>query len=616
MQTRSLVSLFSFFEIRLFFPDTDSRNPFCLLTLSGKARPATDGTTFVFDARGIEDLEDKDRRFALTPQDLSLLTPNTRTCPVFRSQRDAELNKAIYRRVPVLLREGSPGSNSWGVRFMTMFHMANDSGLFRTAEQLEAEGCRREGNFYRLGDQQFLPLYEAKMLHHFDHRFSTYEGQTEAQANQGKLPELHHEHHADPDRVVQPRYWLSADEIAVTLKDKWESSWLLGWRETCRNADTRTVISCLIPRFGVGNKFLLMLPDAVASRCAILSANLNSFTFDYAARQKLGGTSLNYFIMKQLPVLPHVTYDQPATWSPGQTLAEWLLPRVLELTFTAHDMRPFARDCGYAGPPFRWDAERRYLLRCELDAAFFHLYGIGKDDVAFIMEAFLLVKKKDEQMYGEYRTRRVILEIYHALAEAARTGVLYQTRLQPPPADPRVAHSVRRPKRVAIATDAVFPSSERDRLLCAALLDLVRAETELPAIAYLDALILVNNPESCGKLLDSSDQAALKKVVAVTPDELIGASGSGVSWSLARDALLANQSLNMLNKQEAHVFSPGERFKEIRASYPAIPVDLIALATKAAQTLREMQSEAMPVSSQGQDVRHEVAQLAAAELQE
>ena len=111
-----------------------------------------------------------------------------------------------------------------------------------------------------------------------------------------------------------------------------------------------------------------------------------------------------------------------------------------ELTYTAWDLQPFARDCGYDGPPFRWYVERRFLLRCELDAAYFHLYGIERDDVDYIMETFPIVKRKDEAAHGEYRTKRVILEIYDELAEAMRTGVPYRTRLDPPPADPRVAH--------------------------------------------------------------------------------------------------------------------------------------------------------------------------------
>jgi len=182
---------------------------------------------------------------------------------------------------------------------------------------------------------------------------------------------------------------------------------------------------------------------ATPQEAGCLYANLVAFVLDYTARQKMGGTSLSYFHIKQLPVIPPSAYGNPAQWSLHQTCGSWFLPRVLELTFTSCDIAPFARDCGYDGPPFRWNAARRFLLRCELDAAFFHLYGVNRDDTDYIMETFPVVKKKDIQQHGDYRTKRTILEIYDAMQRSIETGEPYQTLLDPPPADPRVAHSPR-----------------------------------------------------------------------------------------------------------------------------------------------------------------------------
>ncbi len=165
---------------------------------------------------------------------------------------------------------------------------------------------------------------------------------------------------------------------------------------------------------------------------AIFIAALNSFIFDYSARQKIGGTHLSDYVLKQLPVPNPYVFSQFAEWDTDNLLFNWLAPRVLELTYTAWDLEPFARDLGYERPPFRWDSERRFLLRCELDAAFFHLYGIGRDDVDYIMETFPIVKRKDKATHGEYRTKRVILEIYDQMARAAETGQPYETLLDPP----------------------------------------------------------------------------------------------------------------------------------------------------------------------------------------
>jgi len=202
-----------------------------------------------------------------------------------------------------------------------------------------------------------------------------------------------------------------------------------------------------------------------------LLACLNSLALDYCARLKLSGTHLSHFVFKQLPVPPPTIFGQKCLWFGDQTLIHWLLPLVLELTYTAWDLEPFARDCGYTGPPFRWDEKRRFLLRAEIDAAFFHLYlpanangdwlparkangcphdessedltrlkesfPTPRDTVSYIMDTFPIVRRKDEAAHnGDYRTKRVILEIYDAMQESIRTGKPYQTRLDPPPGPP------------------------------------------------------------------------------------------------------------------------------------------------------------------------------------
>jgi hypothetical protein len=135
--------------------------------------------------------------------------------------------------------------------------------------------------------------------------------------------------------------------------------------------------------------------------------------------------------------------SQPRYWvcetEMPATLLHWILPRALELIYTAWDLKAFAKDCGYDSSPFRWDEERRFLLRCELDAGYFHLYSITRNDVDYIMETFPILKRKDEKQYGEYRTKRVILEVYDELQKAMETGVPYQTWLNPLPADHSVA---------------------------------------------------------------------------------------------------------------------------------------------------------------------------------
>ncbi|MGQ9684513.1 MAG: Eco57I restriction-modification methylase domain-containing protein, partial [Anaerolineae bacterium] len=440
-----LVSLYDFENRDGIFPGVHRSYKFCLLTLSSPARPA-ERAEFVFFAHQVEHLQEEQRRFSLTAEEIALLNPNTRTCPVFRSRRDAQITLGIYRRVPVLVKEGPPEENPWGIRFTTLFHMANDSHLFRTRAQLQAEGWQLRGNVFvrrrapkggRAGDEdRCLPLYEAKMIHHYDHRWATYEGDEVRNATEREKQ--------DPSFTVLPRYWVAEDEVLRRLDlpalpakagqpgAARHARWLLGFRDIARSTDERTGIFAIIPATAVGHKLPLLFSEAPPCQKVFFIAMLSSFAFDFVSRQKVGGTSLGYYVLRQLPVVAAMACRTEQT--------AFAVPRVIELLYTAWDLQPFARDCGYDGPPFRWDEARRFLLRCELDAAFFHLYAIARDDVDYIMDTFPIVRRKDEAAFGEYRTKRVILEMYDQMQAAIDTGRPYQTWLDPPPADPRMAH--------------------------------------------------------------------------------------------------------------------------------------------------------------------------------
>jgi hypothetical protein len=477
VERKSLVSLFDFENKLLIFPEVAPVMKFCLFTSGGCISGISHAAEFIFFAHAVEDLQDTGRRFALSADDIALLNPNTHTCPIFRSCRDAELTKAIYRRVPVLIREAKddlPEESPWGLSFSRMFDMSNQSHLFRTLEQLEADGFRLEGNVFRTRDAEYLPLYEAKLLHQFNHRPNTFDGidmsdrfKVKAGTNTSTTIQL-----ADADYAPLPRFWVSKPDVEDACKAYSAARWFIAFRDmTNVMTNSRNAVFSVLPRVAVGNSAPVCLFRDSMIVFAFLS-NVSSFAFDYVTRQKLGGSHLNFFILNQLPAMPPRTFNERVGWIvPTQVLRDWLLPRVLELTYTAWDLQPFAQDCLYSGPPFYWDEERRLLLRCELDAAYFHLYlpaeangdwrpaenetaedrarlkasfPTPRDAVAYIMDTFPIVKRKDEAKWnGDYRTKRVILEIYDAMAEAARTGIPYQTRLDPPPADSQVAHEPR-----------------------------------------------------------------------------------------------------------------------------------------------------------------------------
>ncbi|SEJ79446.1 Methyltransferase domain-containing protein [Deinococcus reticulitermitis] len=407
-ESGSLKELY-FFNNKVYFKQI-GLNQKLFVTLS--AGPKSDDGTFFMacDVSTAEEAVSPGRRFNLSPAEIALLNPNTRTAPVFRTARDATITKGIYQRVPVLLNEGT-GENPWGVSFKQgLFNMTSDSGLFRTAAQLEAEGWVLQGNHYHQagGPGRMLPLYEAKLMHQFDHRYATY-------TPQGDTRDLTPAEKADPDTLPQPRYWVPEGEVEGRLiqRDRngnitwaWTRKWLMGFRDITNATNERTAIFSPMPRIGVGNKAPITFTDHVEKIAGYLSC-VSSFPFDFAARQKVGGTTMNFFLVKQFPVLP------PSAFTP-QRLG-FITPRVLELTFTAHDLTGFARDLGHAGPPFAWDEERRFWLRAELDALYFLLYGLEPADVDYVMDTFPIVKRKDEAKWGTYRTKEAILSVYDEL---------------------------------------------------------------------------------------------------------------------------------------------------------------------------------------------------------
>ncbi|MBX6330735.1 MAG: N-6 DNA methylase, partial [Gemmatimonadaceae bacterium] len=396
-----LVSLIDFENRDALFESVHRSYKFCLLTIGKSERP-----TFAFFLTQPEQRFDERRRFTLTPDDLARLNPNTRTAPIFRSQADAELTAKIYRNVPVLWDETREDGNPWGLSFATMFHMSNDSHLFRTAP-----------------GPGLVPLYEAKMIHQFDHRFATYTG-----GDEDSTREVTEEEKQDPDFRVRPRYWVPEKEVEARLRDRgWNKPWLLGWRDICRATDERTVIASVIPRVGVGNTLPLLFPNSSidALHVACLLATLCSLVLDYVARQKVGGTHLNFYLAKQLPV--------PRPDQFNHSLIGDIAVRVAALSSGA-DMARF-RDalCGIpASRPLQTDEAP--VIRAELDAMLAHRFGLDRDDLRFVLdpserfgdpsyptETFRVLKENEIQRYGEYRTRRLVLEAWDRLtAETVR----------------------------------------------------------------------------------------------------------------------------------------------------------------------------------------------------
>jgi hypothetical protein len=443
-----VASLFDFENHgKRFFVGVHAEQRFCLITLTGKALHEH-AARFAFFLLDTADLNDPGRVFSLNLEEIALINPNTGTLPIFRNRRDADLTAAIYRRIPVLWDETKRDGNPWGITVKNLFNMTDDSDLFRTRETLEAEGWRLHGNVFTRGDERMLPLYEGKMVHLFDHRWNSFYSTGDDDRYQFTLSEKQ-----DASARAEPRYWVAEDGLIATRRNNrdvevpgvsqrltevnWERGWLCGWRDVTNPNNERTAIPAFLPHVAVGHKFPLMLPRVSPALTEALIATQSSLVFDFISRQKISARTMGLFVWKQLPV------PTPAMLEPH---TGFITPRVLELVYTAYDITPLARDLGDTAGPFHWDEERRLMIRVELDAFFFRLYGIEPDDVDYIMETFQTetggLKHNDIAKYGSYRTKETILEFYDRMAVADATGLPYETPIAPPP-----GHGPRHPAR-------------------------------------------------------------------------------------------------------------------------------------------------------------------------
>lgn len=404
LKSQRLSTLYDFENKRPFFPDVHRSFKFSALIFGGVHRVA-ESADFVFFARSGLDVDEPKRHIELTAKDIALLNPNTKTCPIFRTRRDADLTKSIYRRVPVLLdRTRKTGGNPWGVSFLRMFDQTNDAELFTEGESLRKRGYALEGARWVKGKKEFLPLYEAKMVQAYDHRAASVVVAEENWVRQGQTEDTTVAQHQNPEFVALPRWWVERREVEERLKGAVPTHFI-GFKDITSPTNSRTMIASAIPPSGVTNHFPLVRVEADARLSACLLGNLNSFVLDYATRQKIGAITLNFFIVEQLPILPPEQYAEACPWSKKERLVDWISERVLRLTCTSLDMRDLAAAAGFTGSTGkgvqRWSLQERAELRAELDAAFLVLYGVNRDDAEYLLSTFQVASKPFEGLFGE-----------------------------------------------------------------------------------------------------------------------------------------------------------------------------------------------------------------------
>jgi hypothetical protein len=634
-----IASLFDFENRKGFFPNVDSRYHFCLLTISGVNTPHFQ-TDFVFFAQDESELGNRLRHVGMSAKDLHKLNPITATAPLFRSRWDMDLVTILQADRPILADATEEG---WRIESVLMFMVNAAMTHHRTADELETSGFELQQSWFVSGAGKWLPLYEGKMVGAYDHRAASIRFDPSNRVRRNQPDDFTLEDHQDAENVALPAFWVA--ETAVRERCGSLPRWLLVVKDVTSATNERTCIASFLPSAALTDSVPWIRNPHSAHLNACLLANLNSIPLDFVARQKVAGLHLRGHYLAQFPLLTRQTYSQPCPWSGPQSKLmqrEYLMPRVLELSYTAWDLEPFAQDCGFDGPPFRWDEERRFQLRAELDAAFFHLYLPSdangdwlpaanespedlarlkesfpqpRDAVSYIMDTFPIVRRKDIAKHGTYRTKDTILKTYDAMQTAIRTGIPYQTPLNPLPGPPTDANgqfipfaqwtsnqdtshvhppreaAVKRPQ--VIVVDPVFPQTDLEKVLCACLLDFVTSQPGLKEDEYVDLIILAMQPANCRLLLTGDDRDRFDQSLTAVLPELIADSDGKPPWRLLLSTLRANQSIQV----SGHAVLSDDKLKVVRRSLPQVDDQFLSLVAKAGERLRELQETAAPDSA-------------------
>jgi len=495
---------------------------------------------FVFLAKTINESRDINRVFYLTSDEILRLNPKTGTAPVFLCPQDALITSYIYESYPIFIPQNVQES-SW--------EAVTRQGLFNTGSQ--------KHEFFEETSQNMLPLYDAKMTGWLDHRSHSYSDMSRT------LKELKEAQKKLSVFKSSPKFWVKQESVYRQIGNRPHKGWLLGWHRIAdTNTMSRSVIPSVLPICGVADGIGLIFTDHHLSMCLV--ALFSSTIFDYIARQKIGGTHLDQYHVEQLSVIPPKQFEDTNYHDITVKKYDWINKRIAELVFVSDELDVFIDEIKYDGTPFIWDDARRFMIRCELDAAFFHLY-LGdenewqkkgspellrhflspRDALVYIMETFPIVKRKDEQTHGHYRTKDTILEIYDemamviaanqaALAEGREPNDVYQTRLDPPPGPPCDENGdfipmeqwdtdnwpshIHRPKDWEAITEPIpdtapyhenpqfFPWKGREQFVRDLVPHLVKARPGLSFETYRTAAVLASRPEKLRDLL--SEEAA------------------------------------------------------------------------------------------------------------
>ena len=461
ISNNQLSSLYDFENQKGLFPEV-GKIRFSLLTIQGSANENNFSAQFGFQLNEVNETKRVGKIYNLNRSDINLINPNSSTCPVFKTIIDHQINKKIYERFPVIINESKVKViNPYEVKPTLMFNMSDNTEYLRNKINIDCRsGKTLRTKFIDEQGIEWLRFSEAKFFWHYNHRLSSFDKSSTRKEGSRYLSEGELKL---SNQIVEPWYWIEKDRIDQKMNNLLKSDdfinqdqkWFIGFRKITSVINQRTFVSSILPYSAYGDSCpIILLNLSVLNQC-IFSATLSSIVFDYLCRQKLSGFNVTLFIFKQLPIIPPEQFTEKDL--------QFIVPRVLELTYTAWDLKAFADDVWqeadedlkriieerwkynqnliaysqspmpnwvetqegeFPFTPFKWDTEYRMTVQSELDAYFAYKYQLEEEELKYILdpelsslagedfpgETFRVLKEKETKKYGEYRTARLVLK--------------------------------------------------------------------------------------------------------------------------------------------------------------------------------------------------------------
>jgi hypothetical protein len=322
----------------------------------------------------------------LSVADIREQSPDALAIPEVTDTGDAELAAQMSGRWPPF---GDQAAGPPIRHYQAELHMGNDRELF---------GDLSGG----------LPVYEGRMVDQFDHRAKAYRSGRGRSAVWESLPFGNHH------KAIIPQWRLPPENVPQKLGDR-TMHYRIGWCDVTGPRNERSLVAALIPPGTICGHSLPTLTFADEYKWAYMPwlAVANSFCEDYLTRKKVA-LHVSLSVLDSLP-FPRLSLSHP--------VVDRLARLALRLTCTSPEMTAYWNAMAangwceaipeYVSPPGFLDPEQRATARAEIDAVVArHLFDLSAEELAVILDTFPVLRRREEKTYGEFRTKRLVLEWY------------------------------------------------------------------------------------------------------------------------------------------------------------------------------------------------------------